>query len=129
MVQRCLAESETAWQCAAAAPSLHPEMNWKSAPAEQSRSGFAGRPRRNATCNSRSDDERFLKEDIFLKLELELRVTAEAIIRKTRGWGHEARAWEQKLVHVVLQDDICSATIRPHLEHCVPQDKKGHKNY
>jgi len=27
-----------------------------------------------------------------LKLELELRVTAEAIIRKTRGWGHEARA-------------------------------------
>ena len=34
----------------------------------------------------------FLKEDIFLKLELELRVTEEAVIRKTRGWGHEARA-------------------------------------
>lgn len=85
MVQRCLAESETAWQCAAAAPSLHPEMNWKSAPAEQSRSGFAGRPRRNATCNSRSDDERFFKRRYLL----EIRTRAEG----DRGGCHQKDTW------------------------------------
>lgn len=78
-----------------AAPSADPDC--QSALEEQSRSGFAITPKRNVSCNSRSDDW-FFKRRYLLKLELEVGVPTKGTTRATRGWGHEAGP-EQKLSH------------------------------